>query len=66
MAEKYLMPMARNIETRQTVQGRHLEVRYTLDQRWIAEEMCQKLAEKMTRRTGDTWVGFVQEYTPNI
>lgn len=63
MAEKYLMPMARCIETRQTVQGRDLSGRYSLNQRWIAEEMAEKLATKMTERTRQTWRAFVKEYT---
>jgi hypothetical protein len=61
--ETYLMPMARNSETRQTVQGRDLGGRYTLAQRWIAEEMAQKLATKLTERTRQTWRPFVKEYT---
>lgn len=62
MAETYLMPMARNSETRQTVQGRDLGGRYTLNQRWIAEEMAEKLAAKMTERTRQTWRPFIREY----
>ncbi len=62
MAETYLMPMARNIETRQTVQGRDLGGRYSLKERWVAEEMAEKLAAKMTERTRQTWRAFVKEY----
>lgn len=61
--ETFLMPMARNIETRQTVQGRDLSGRYTLAQRWIAEEMASKLAQKLTDRTRQTWRPFVKEYS---
>jgi len=30
----------------------------------MAEDMARQLADKMTARTGDTWQGFVKQYTP--
>jgi len=60
--DPYLMPMAQNIETRQTVQGKDLNGRFSLDQKWAAEQMAEKLASKLTARTRQTWRPFVKEY----
>lgn len=54
--------MAQNIETRQTVQGKDLNGRFSLDQKWAAEQMAEKLASKLTARTRQTWRPFVKEY----
>jgi len=52
MTDRYLLPKARNTITKQTVKTQDLTgARFTL-------------AQQMTRRTGDAWVGFVEEYTP--
>lgn len=62
---KYLLPMARNTRTGQTVKTQDLNgLRYSLAQRQLAESAADQCAAKMTARTGDTWQGFVQEYTP--
>ena len=62
---KYLLPMARNTVTGQTVKTQDLNgLRYTLQQRVLAESAADQCAAKMTARTGDQWQGFVQEYTP--
>ena len=62
---KYLLPMARNTVTGQTVKTQDLNgLRYTLQQRVLAESAADQCAAKMTARTGDQWQGFVQAYTP--
>ena len=65
MSERYLLPKARNSVTKQTVKTQYLTgARFTLAQRNIAMEVAEQIAVKMTQRTGDAWVGFVEEYTP--
>ena len=63
--EQYLLVKARNTVTGQTVKNQDLTGgRFTLKQRVLAEDSARQLADKMTARTGDTWVGFVEAYTP--
>jgi hypothetical protein len=65
MSEQYLLPMARNTRTGQTVKTQDLSgLKYTLNQRALADIAADQCAEKMTARTGDVWQGFVQIYTP--
>jgi hypothetical protein len=65
MSEQYLLPMARNSVTGQTVKNQDLTgARFTQKQRVLAEDIAGQLAARMTARTGDTWLGFVQLYTP--
>ena len=65
MAAQYLLPKARNVLTGQTIKSQDLTgARFTQAQRALAEDMAQQLAAKMTARTGDTWQGFVETYTP--
>ena len=67
MSERYLLAMARNSVTGQTVKNQDLTgARFTQQQRVLAEEMADRLAERMTARTGDAWQGFVQLYTPTV
>jgi hypothetical protein len=67
MSEQYLLPMARNMITGQTVKTQDLSgVKYTLNQRALAEFAADQCAAKMSARTGDTWQGFVQSYTPRL
>jgi hypothetical protein len=40
--------------------------RFELRQRTLAEDMSRQLADKMTSRTGQPWVGFVEVYTPSF
>lgn len=62
----YLLPMARNTATGQTVKTQDLTgARFELSQRALAEDMARQLAEKMTARTSEQWRGFVQTYTPS-
>jgi len=57
--------MARNMITGQTVKNQDLTgAKFTQKQRVLAEEVAGQLAARMTARTGDTWLGFVQLYTP--
>ena len=57
--------MARNLTTGVTVKTQDLTgARFTHSQRALAEDMCNQLADKMTAKTGEPWVGFVKEYTP--
>jgi hypothetical protein len=66
MTQQYLLPMARNLNTGQTVKTQDLTgTRLLPQQRKIAEALSTQLADKMTARTGDTWVGFTQLYTPS-
>ena len=65
MSEQYLLPMARNMITGQTVKTQDLSgSRYTQQQRTLAEAAADECAAKMTARTGDAWRGFVKSYTP--
>ena len=65
MSEQYLLVMARNVVTGQTVKNQDLTgARFTQRQRVLAEQESEQLALRMTARTGDTWQGFVKLYTP--
>ena len=65
MSEQYLLPMARNSVTGQTVKTQDLTgAVFTQKQRVLAEQVADQLAHRMTARTGDTWQGFVRLYTP--
>jgi hypothetical protein len=65
MEHKYLLAKARNTRTGQTVKNQDLTgTRFSLGQRSLAEDLARQLADKMTARTGDTWVGFCEAYTP--
>jgi hypothetical protein len=66
MSEQFLLPMARNTRTGETVKTQDLSgVRYALNQRVLAEFAADQCAAQMTARTGDTWRGFVRTYTPS-
>ena len=67
MNKQYLITKARRVSTGQTVKTQDLTgARLELAQRGIAEDQARQLAEKMTRKTGDPWVGFVEVYTPTF
>jgi hypothetical protein len=67
MTQQYLITKARNIITGQTVKNQDLTgARLELRQRALAEELADQLAAKMTRNTGESWTGFVEEYTPSV
>lgn len=62
---RYLIPKARSVSTGQTVKEQDLTgERFRLNQRAIAEDAAQQLADRMSARTGEPWVGFLEEYTP--
>ena len=62
--EQYLLVKARST-TGQTVKNQDLDgQRFTSAQRAIAQELADQLAVKMTARTGDSWTGFLEAYTP--
>ena len=66
MSEQYLLPMARNTVTGQTVKTQDLTgTRFTRFQRSLAQAVADQCAAKMSARTGDTWQGFVKTYTPS-
>ena len=63
--EQYLLSKARNTVTGQTVKNQDLTgARFTQAQRSMCQEVADQLAARMTARTGDTWVGFCEAYTP--
>ena len=63
----YLLPMARNTVTGQTVKTQDLTGhRFVPAQRMMCQEAADQLAVKMTARTGSTWQGFCQSYTPSV
>ena len=67
MSEQYLLPMARNMITGQTVKNQDLTgTKFTQKQRVLAEEIAGQLALRMSARTGESWSGFVQLYTPSV
>jgi hypothetical protein len=64
---KYLMPMARNTTTGQTVKIQDMDgLRYTQEQKFLCEQRAEKLAETMTQRTGDSWIPIIKEYVPSV
>jgi hypothetical protein len=63
---QYLLSKARNTVTGQTVKTQDLTgARLTPAQRSMAQELADQLAVKMTQRTNELWVGFVELYTPS-
>ena len=63
---QYLLPKARNIVTGQTVKTQDLTgTRFSISQRALAEDAADQLADKMTQRTGELWVGFTEQYSPS-
>lgn len=65
--QQYLISKARNAVTGETVKTQDLTgARLGLNQRSMAQELAQQLADKMTARTGVAWVGFCEVYTPTV
>jgi hypothetical protein len=65
MENNFLLSKARNTRTGQSVKNQDLTgARFTLQQRAMCQEVADQLAARMTARTGDTWVGFCEAYTP--
>jgi len=67
MAETYYLPKARNIKTVQTVKDQDLSGgRFTKRFKHLAEDRAAQLADAMSKRTGETWTGFIEAYTPSV
>jgi hypothetical protein len=63
---KYLMPMAKNSTTGQTVKVQDMDgLKYTSDQQLFCQQRAEQLAENMTQRTGDSWLPIIKEYIPS-
>jgi hypothetical protein len=66
MEQQYLLSKARNTLTGATVKNQDLTGhRFTFAQRAMCQEVADQLAAKMTARTGQTWVGYCEAYTPS-
>ncbi len=64
-AKRFLLPMARNTVTGESVKTQDLNgVHFTQVQSGLARIIADKLAEDLTARTGQTWVGFLKPYNP--
>ena len=62
---KYLLPKARNLETKQTVAQQDLSgYRFQLHQRAACQLMADRLASQLSTRTGAAWIGYCETYTP--
>jgi hypothetical protein len=60
-----LIAKARNETTKVTLQNRNLNSdNFAMNQRKLAQDFADQYARKLSVRTGDTWTGFVEEYTP--
>ena len=63
---QYLLPMARNTVTGETVKQQDLTgTRFTLRQRAMCQEQADKLAAKQSELTNTPWLGFCVQYTPS-
>lgn len=64
--DKYLLPKVKNTVTNARLKTQDLTgARFTLAQRDMAQEVADQYATKLTERTGDLWVGYVEEYIPS-
>ena len=62
---KYYMPKAKNLTTRMTVMHRNMgNTKFTHSERKLCQDVADQYAAKLSTRTGDTWLGYVEEYTP--
>jgi hypothetical protein len=63
----YILPMARNRRTGETVKAQDLTgSRYQQHQRHDCLLEAQRLAKQLTDRTGDVWLGYCEPYTPTV
>ena len=61
---QYILPMARNLRTGQTVKSQDLSGRRLRpDQRRECQLMADRLAEQMTQRGSDQWEPVITEYS---
>lgn len=64
-AKRFLLPMARNMVTGETVKTQDLGGNhFTRIQESLAKMVADKLASDMTARTGQEWRAFLREYNP--
>jgi hypothetical protein len=64
--QQYLIAKARNTVTGETVVSQDLTgTRFGLHQRKLAQSRADQLAQALTDRTGDSWLGFTEKYTPS-
>jgi hypothetical protein len=62
--QQYIMPMARNLRTGETVKSQDLSgIRYIPSQRRECQLLAQRLADQMTLRGQDTWTAVIQSYS---
>lgn len=62
--KQFLQPMAKNTRTKQTVMLQDLTgYRYDLSEESQALAAAQGLADRMSRRSRETWVAVVKTYT---
>lgn len=67
MTQQYLLPKARNVVTGQTQKQQDLAgARFSLSQRALAQARAEQLAQQLSERTGEAWVGFLETYTPTV
>ncbi len=63
---QYIIPMARCLETNQTVQEQDLGGRRCQPhQRQECQLVADRLARNLNTRTGKTWQGYCHPYTAN-
>lgn len=61
---QYILPMARNLRTGETVKSQDLSGRrFRADQTRECQLMANRLAEQMTNRGSDQWEPVVKTYT---
>ena len=61
---QYILPMARNLRTGETVKTQDLAGRrYRQDQRRECQMMADRLAQQMSDRSSDRWEPIVREYS---
>jgi hypothetical protein len=62
--QQYIMPMARNLRTGETVKSQDLTgARYIPSQRSMCQILAERLADQMTQRGPDTWAAVIKPYT---
>lgn len=60
---QYILPMARNLRTGETVKTQDLAGRrYRADQRRECQMMADRLAAQMTNRSSDQWEPVIRSY----
>jgi hypothetical protein len=61
---QYLLVTARNLRTNQVQKQQDLTgARFTARTRSLAEDKARQMADELTRRTGDSWIPELREYS---